>query len=166
MKNYYINSSNGDVLGGSVAIPRLLVTHSAYRFLSSEAKIMYALFLDKMSDCMANNWYDEEHHVYILYPEYEIQKDMNISEENLKDSLEELNTIGLIERKKQDLELPTRIYVKNVSGISNVDAISIGRQSPSMAEFKNKLQEFELEMEEMMQHQIIEFPEPFPKSGG
>ena len=54
-------------------IPRQLVTGSYFKNLSTDAKLLYGLLLDRMSLSMKNGWYDEQGRVYIYYPLDEIQ---------------------------------------------------------------------------------------------
>ena len=46
-------------------IPRKLVTGSYFKNLSTDAKLLYGLLLDRMSLSMKNGWYDEQGRVYI-----------------------------------------------------------------------------------------------------
>ena len=46
-------------------IPRQLVTGSYFKNLSTDAKLLYGLLLDRMSLSMKNGWYDERGRVYI-----------------------------------------------------------------------------------------------------
>ena len=96
-------------------IPRVLVTDPKFKRLSAEAKLLYGLFLDRMSLSMRNNWYDDQGRVFIYYTVAEIQEDMNCGQDKALKLLAELDTakgIGLIERVKQGQGKPTIIYVK------------------------------------------------------
>ena len=46
-------------------VPRLLIKDERYRGLSSDAKLLYGLMLDRMSLSMKNQWLDEEGRAYI-----------------------------------------------------------------------------------------------------
>lgn len=98
-----------------VRIPRQLMFGAAYKKLSNDAKLLYALFLDRMSLSARNGWYDEQGRVYIYYTLEQIQADLNCGHEKAVKLLAELDGkkgIGLIERVKQGLGRPTMIYVK------------------------------------------------------
>ena len=41
-------------------IPRLLIKDERFKKLSSDAKLLYGLMLDRMSMSMKNGWFDEE----------------------------------------------------------------------------------------------------------
>ena len=96
-------------------IPRVLVTGDEFRGLSTDAKLLYGLMLDRMGLSIRNEWHDDQGRVYIYYPADEIREDLNCGHEKALKLLAELDTargIGLIERVKQGQGKPTIIYVK------------------------------------------------------
>ena len=48
-------------------IPKLLITEPYFRRLSTDAKLLYGLMLDRMSLSMRNGWMDDDGHVYIYF---------------------------------------------------------------------------------------------------
>jgi hypothetical protein len=96
----------------SIRIPKALMTEEIFAPLSMQAKILYGLMLDKMGLSIKNEWMDEENRPYIIYTIQEIQEDMSISKKKACDVLNELVEIGLVEKKRQGLGLPSLIYVK------------------------------------------------------
>ncbi|MEF2754000.1 MAG: replication initiator protein A, partial [Agathobaculum butyriciproducens] len=48
-------------------IPKLLITEPYFRRLSTDAKLLYGLMLDRMSLSMKNGWMDDDGHVYIYF---------------------------------------------------------------------------------------------------
>lgn len=96
-------------------IPKLLITGAQFKTLSTDAKLLYGLLLDRMGLSAKNGWYDEQGRVYIYYTLEEIMADMNCGKDKGVKLLSELDAnrgIGLIERVKQGQGRPTRIYVK------------------------------------------------------
>lgn len=97
-------------------IPRQLVTGDRFKRLSTDAKLLYGLLLDRMGLSAKNGWYDESGRVYIYYTLDEIQEDMNCGHDKATKLLVELDTgktgFGLIERIRQGQGRPTKIYVK------------------------------------------------------
>ncbi len=96
-------------------IPRQLITGDRFKRLSTDAKLLYGLLLDRMGLSAKNGWYDEQGRVYIYYTLDEIQEDLNCGHEKAVKLLSELDTgkgFGLIERVKQGQGRPTKIYVK------------------------------------------------------
>lgn len=97
------------------AIPRQLVTGQQFKKISTDAKLLYGLLLDRMGLSARNGWYDDAGRVYIFYTLDEIQEDLNCGHEKAVKLLSELDTdkgCGLIERVKQGQGRPTKIYVK------------------------------------------------------
>ena len=96
-------------------IPRRLILGVEFRFLSTDAKLLYGLMLDRMGLSVNNGWYDDLGRVYIYYTLEEIQEDLNCGHNKAIKLLAELDAekgIGLIERVKQGQGRPCRIYVK------------------------------------------------------
>lgn len=71
-------------------IPRLLVTSPRFRGLSTEAKLLYGLLLDRMGLSMKNGWLEKDGRVYIFYSIDEICKDLNCASEKAAMLLAEL----------------------------------------------------------------------------
>ncbi len=97
-------------------IPKRLFTDSTFADLSSDAKVLYGLMLDRMGLSIKNNWKDPDDKVFIYFTLAEIQEVMNCGHNKAVKMLAELDTdkgIGLIERVKQGMGKPTRIYVMN-----------------------------------------------------
>ena len=101
-------------------VPRLLVKDARFRELSSDAKLLYGLMLDRMSLSMKNNWHDEENRAYIYYTMENIMEDLGCAKEKCAKVLAELGSkkgYGLIEKKRQGLGKPDIIYVMNFATI-------------------------------------------------
>ena len=47
-------------------IPRQLITDPRFKHLSTDAKLLYGMLLDRMSLSVKNGWYDEDGRVYGL----------------------------------------------------------------------------------------------------
>mgnify|MGYP001640120810 FL=1 len=97
-------------------IPKLLFTDETFRNLSSDAKVLYGILLDRMSLSMKNGWIDEENKVYIIFTIEEIAQIMCCATQKATKILQELDDkkgIGLIEKKRLGLGRPNILYVKN-----------------------------------------------------
>ena len=97
-------------------IPKQLFVNPAFSGLSSDAKVLYGLMLDRMSLSIKNGWKDSEDRVFIYFTLSEIQELMNCGHNKGVRILAELDSekgIGLIERIKQGLGKPSKIYVMN-----------------------------------------------------
>lgn len=97
-------------------IPRLLIKDERFKSLSSDAKLLYGLMLDRMSLSMKNGWLDSENRAYIYYTLEDIMDDLGCAKATCVKIMAELDNkkgIGLIEKKRQGLGRPDMIYVKN-----------------------------------------------------
>ena len=97
-------------------VPRLLIKDERFKGLSSDAKLLYGLMLDRMSMSMKNGWLDDENRAYIIYTIENIREDLGCSKEKAVKVLAELDAskgIGLIEKIRRGLGKPDIIYVKN-----------------------------------------------------
>lgn len=83
-------------------VPRLLIKDERFKELSSDAKLLYGLMLDRMSLSMKNVWFDDENRAYIHYTIDNIMEDLGCAKEKCVKVLAELDSkkgIGLIEKK-------------------------------------------------------------------
>ena len=96
-------------------IPRQLITDPRFKHLSTDAKLLYGMLLDRMSLSVKNGWYDEDGRVYIYYTVEEICGDMNCGRDKAMKMLADLDTkkgVGLLRRVRQGQGKPTKLYVK------------------------------------------------------
>ena len=103
-------------------VPRLLIKDERFKGLSSDAKLLYGLMLDRMSLSMKNGWLDDENRAYIIYTVDAIMEDLGCAKATCIKIMKELDTengIGLIEKKRRGLGKPDIIYVKNFSTITD-----------------------------------------------
>ena len=62
-------------------IPKLLFRDEAFKSVSTDAKVLYGLMLDRMSLSLKNGWMDTEGRVYIIYTIADIMEDMNCADQ-------------------------------------------------------------------------------------
>lgn len=109
-------------------VPRMLVKDERFKGLSSDAKLLYGLMLDRMALSMKNGWIDEQNRAYIIYSVENIMEDLGCSKPTCIKIIRELDYaygIGLIEKKRRGLGKPDIIYVKNFASLkeqSNVNS--------------------------------------------
>ena len=94
-------------------IPKLLYTDGRFSGISSDAKTLYGLLLDRVSLSARNNWFDEQGRIFVYCTLEAVEKALGCAEQKAVKLLSELEGIGLIEKKRQGLGKPNRIYVKN-----------------------------------------------------
>ena len=116
--NYYYGSQADQF--SFVKIPKLMLTGELFSPLSLASKVLYGVLLDRMSLSMKNGWFDEENRIYIIYQIGDIQEDLGFSKKKAIDLLAELETFGLLEKKRRGHGLPNILYVKSflVEGLS------------------------------------------------
>ena len=96
-------------------IPKALFQDSRFRQLSTDARTLYGILLDRMSLSAKNGWMDEQGRVYIIYTVREVQESLCCAEHKAIKLFRELEQADLIERKRRGLGRPSLIYVKNFS---------------------------------------------------
>lgn len=122
-------------------IPRQLISNPKFKSVSTDAKLLYGMFLDRMSLSAKNDWYDKNGRVYIYYTVDEICEDMTCGRDKAMKLLSELDTnkgIGLIERVKQGQGRPTKIYVKRFSMQKNgrtMHSTEVGKSDVQKSDF-------------------------------
>ena len=103
-------------------IPKTLIFDPKYRYLSTDAKLLYGLMLDRMGLSKRNNWVDKMNRVYIYFTAKEVCDLLNCKNDKALKLLAELDIgkgIGLIERVKQGQGKPTKIYVKKFTIVTD-----------------------------------------------
>lgn len=95
-------------------VPKVLFTDEKFSNISSDAKLLYGIMLDRMNLSAKNGWVDELGRVYIIFTIEEVKGALGCAEKKAVKLLHELeNKCGLIERKRIGLGKPNYIYVKN-----------------------------------------------------
>lgn len=113
---------NHDYLYGNEAeissfyrIPKFLIESSIYSGMSAEAKLLYAIFLDRASLSASNDWRDDKGRIYIIFQVEDIMRILGCGNQKAVKTLTELERkYDLIERKKRGFCKPNLIYVKAV----------------------------------------------------
>ena len=74
---------------------------------------MYSIILDRVKLSRKNGWIDDKNRVYIIFTVEEVQNTMRCAKQKATKLMQELEAIGLIEKKRQGLGKPNLLYVKN-----------------------------------------------------
>ena len=102
-------------------IPKLLFTDSRFSSISTNAKLLYGMLLDRMSLSAKNGWYDAQGRVYIIFSIEDVTEVLGFKTDTVIKLFNELDTVkgvGLIERIRQGQGRASIIYVKNFTGES------------------------------------------------
>lgn len=94
-------------------VPKLLFQLDKFIELSTDAKVMYGLLLDRVGISSSNGWTDEDGRVYIIFTIEEASIMLRCSQKKAVRVFKELCDFGLVEKKRQGLGKPSLIYVKN-----------------------------------------------------
>ena len=109
-------------------IPKMLFTEEIFEALSTDAKVLYGLLLDRISLSRENGWMDDAGRVYVYYTIKSVKKSMRCANTKACGLLRELDEFGLIERKRQGLGKPTIIYVKDFTRFRKAELLCSDKQ--------------------------------------
>ena len=85
-------------------IPKLLMTEPHFKDISTDAKLLYGLMLDRMGLSVKNGWLDDNERVYIYFTVEDVCDQLCCKKDKALKLFTELDTdkgIGLIERIRQ-----------------------------------------------------------------
>lgn len=97
-----------------IQIPKELFYNEQYSDLSSDAKILYGLLLDRMELSRVNNWINEAGEIYLIFTREEIQDILKISKKTCIKAFKQLAQKGLILEKRQGLNKPNLIFIGHI----------------------------------------------------
>lgn len=108
----YFSGAEADMLT-FYRVPKILIKDEYFKDMSSHAKLLYGLCLDKMSLSVKNGWIDGENRAFIYYSREQIMDDLSISKNTAKAAIEQLVEYGLLEIQRQGLGKSDTLYLKN-----------------------------------------------------
>ena len=121
-------------------IPKALFQEPRFQNLSTDAKTLYGILLDRMSLSAKNGWLDEQGRVFIIFTIEDVKRALCCADNKATKLLRELEKFGLIERKRRGLGKPSLVYVKNFSAESS-KSIFQNRDFHDSGGFKNASQD-------------------------
>ena len=96
-------------------ISKALFQEQRFQNLSTDAKTLYGILLDRMSLSVKNEWFDKQGRVFIIFTIEDVKRALCCADNKATKLLRELENFGLIERKRRGLGKPSLVYVKNFS---------------------------------------------------
>ena len=93
-------------------VPKALFTEEKYRTISTDAKMLYGLLLDRMHLSAKNGWTDKRGRIYQFFTVKEAQEKLRFGHEKICRLFSELEQADLIVRKRQGQGKPSIIYLK------------------------------------------------------
>ena len=104
-------------------IPKALFQEQRFQSLSTDAKTLYGILLDRMSLSAKNGWLDEQGRVFIIFTIEDVKRSLCCADNKATKLLRELEEFGLIERKHRGQGKPCLVYVKNFSAESSKERV-------------------------------------------
>ena len=92
-----------------IPLPRFLLADEDLKGISNDAKVLYALLLDRASISRKNSYIDPDGTIRVYFTVEETQKKLHRSRQCVTRIFRELEYTGLICRKKQGLGKPSVI---------------------------------------------------------
>ena len=104
-------------------IPKALFQEQQFQDLSTDAKTLYGILLDRMSLSVKNEWFDKKGRVFIIFTIEDVKRTLRCADNKATRLLRELEEFGLIERKRRGQGKPCLVYVKNFSAESSKESV-------------------------------------------
>ena len=104
-----------------IQVPIALIKDKIFKGISTDAKLLYGLLLNRTGLSIKNHWLDSDNRTYITYTIENVREDLGIGSTKAKKLFAELidfngTGIGLI-KKVRVLNKPSRIYVLNFTEV-------------------------------------------------
>ena len=116
-------------------IPKALIIEAYFQNMSTDAKLLYGLLLDRVSLSASSGWIDEQGRVYIIYTISSIMRDLHCASKKAVKLLKELEKYGIVEKVTRGQGKPALIYVKNFSTLlSKGQFQDCQKENPRMVE--------------------------------
>lgn len=95
-------------------MPKVLFCDEKYKSISTDAKVLYSLLLDRNSLSMRNDWIDKHGKFYQYFTIEECTEKLNFGHDKVVKLFKQLEMNGLITRKRQGQGKPSMIYVHDL----------------------------------------------------
>ncbi|NJD02368.1 MAG: hypothetical protein FIA99_07200 [Ruminiclostridium sp.] len=96
-------------------VPKDLFESGRYKYaLNSDAKLLYALLLDRMVLSKENGWVNERGEIYLIYTRDDLCEILGLCRNTMTKAFKQLSDSGLIFEKRQGRGLPNLIYIGKI----------------------------------------------------
>ena len=119
--DYFYGQAGG--LFSFFRIPKALFQEQQFQDLSTDAKTLYGILLDRMSLSVKNEWFDKKGRVFIIFTIEDVKRTLRCADNKATRLLRELEEFDLIERKRRGQGKPCLVYVKNFSSESSKESV-------------------------------------------
>ena len=96
-------------------VPKALFKDARYCSLSTTAKVLYSLMLDRLRYAAQNKWIDQKGKLYVIYPKSEMIRDLNSTRYRVDYAVSELESMGNMVRVVKDNGRQNRFYINDIS---------------------------------------------------
>ena len=121
-------------------IPKALFQEQRFQNLSTDAKTLYGILLDRMSLSVKNEWFDKKGRVFIIFTIEDVKRTLCCADNKAMKLFRELEKFGLVERKRRGLGKPSLVYVKNFSSDLSNERVQ-NRENHESGAFKKECQD-------------------------
>ena len=123
-----------------IRVPKVFIEEdSKYFSMSAMTKLLYGVLLDRNTLSIKNGWVDEDKRVFFLFKQESLCRVLGTKDpKTVRKYLNELEKYGLLERKKQGVNLSDKLYLKRVEIAEDQAYKTIGKNSlPDGEKFPN-----------------------------
>ena len=123
-----------------IRVPKVFIEEdSKYFSMSAMTKLLYGVLLDRNTLSIKNGWVDEDKRVFFLFKQESLCRVLGTKDpKTIRKYLNELEKYGLLERKKQGVNLSDKLYLKHVEITEDQAYKTIGKNSlPDGEKFPN-----------------------------
>lgn len=134
---------------------------SKYFTMDNDAKMLYGLLQKRNNLSIMNGWYDNQGRIFFFFKQEELRKKLRCGTEKMSKLMKQLESFGLLERKKQGLNKPDILYLlapeidvlgpenrliyggkvlqaQEHPGVSKIESQDFGKSKPKEKELKEK----------------------------
>ena len=96
-------------------VPKELYTNPRYKTtINNDAKMLYALLLDRMELSRTNGWIEDDGTIFLIFKREDLADMLGICTTTIWRAIKQLKEVGLIAEKRQGLNRPNLIYIGKI----------------------------------------------------
>lgn len=96
-------------------VPKELYINPRYKTtINNDAKMLYALLLDRMELSRTNSWIEDDGTIFLIFKREDLADMLGICTTTVWRAIKQLKEVGLIEEKRQGLNRPNLIYIGKI----------------------------------------------------
>lgn len=97
-------------------VPKELYTNERYKTtINNDAKVLYALLLDRMELSRKNDWVDDDGTIFLMFKREDLADMLGVCVTTVWRAFKQLKEVGLIAEKRQGLNKPNLIYIGKIN---------------------------------------------------